>query len=935
MKSTSPQRVLQRIRALFFLTVLLPIGLGAWLSYQQIESSLLNQSYLRSYDAARFHGTLIIEQLLRTDASLKGMIAKGIADSSNPLAADLIVIDPNNNVIEASGSLPIEQYPNINTSNTLGDQRSTIVTSQESAQIFLSGNADSLTEADARFIAQLNKQALFGNEEDQLVHAELCIIERTTVLHCTSALTQEIESLLDAMQAIGNDGRFAWKSASGYDYFGSMRELFLPSRFHSASWSIVVAEREDTVFAPIAVFRWLFPALSLLTIVVLLLLAVNQTRRQLGPLSKLRAHAARLGTGDFDTRLELETNNEFEALADSFNGMAERLGSQFQYLEAMSEIDAALLNSADLNRLSETILARVSTLLPVESAAILSLNTKQQREPSLLFYADHNQSDLQTEQEAIPAWLVQSLSTSEEVVSLDRDSEDTQALEGLIDGTGPLLIHPLHFEQRPLGALLLRHNKDSSLSDDDEERVEGIKDRLRVALSALDRQEKLYTQAHFDQLTSLPNRMLFVDRLNQSLAHAKRQNQKVAVIYADLDRFKIVNDTLGHDRGDQILKDAASRFCSLVRGSDTVARLSGDEFAIALPAISSHLDVVKVIKLLEAAFAKPFHLEGQEFQLNVSMGIALYPQDADTADNLLKNADIAMYRVKGDPINAFKFYEQRMNQELLDRTTLAQQLQHAVRNNGLSIAYQPKVDCNTHRIVSAEALIRWEHPVHGWISPAKFIPIAEEAGLIPEIGEYVLNAACEQMDIWRNSGLNINQIAVNVSPRQIQYTDFVSIVERTLSTMGLPPSCLELEITEDLLIEDYEKTEMALSRLKALGVGLALDDFGTGYSSLGHLHELSFDTLKIDKCFVDNIGTSDNSDAIVMSVVALGKTLDKKLVAEGVETVEQLRFLTKTGCHLIQGYYFSKPLMEAEFTQLLNRDCPLPYSEPKAVAVSQ
>lgn len=461
-----------------------------------------------------------------------------------------------------------------------------------------------------------------------------------------------------------------------------------------------------------------------------------------------------------------------------------------------------------------------------------------------------------------------------------------------------------------------------------QERIQAIRDRLTVALSALERQYALYVQAHYDHLTGLPNRMLFLDRLDQYFAQARRQHKRVAVVYADLDKFKLINDTLGHKFGDEVLKEAAGRFAPLIRGSDTVARLSGDEFALALPAVVSDNDVDRVLKDVIREFAAPFSVAGQEFHLNVSMGVALYPDDGGTAEEVLKRADIAMYRAKSNPGCAYRFYEERMNHELQERTRLAQELKQALRDGGLSLAFQPKVDATTHRIESAEALIRWQHPERGWMSPGLFIPVAEEAGLIPEIGEFALQAACEQCAQWQREGLSINQVAVNVSPRQIQYTDLVSVVEQTLVRTQLPPHCLELEITEDLLIEDYEKTEAVLSQLKALGVGLALDDFGTGYSSLGHLHELSFDTLKIDKCFVDNIGTSDSSDAIVNSIVALGKTLNKKLVAEGVENLDQLRFLADTGCELIQGYYFSKPLSPEELSQLLALDCALPYSEP-------
>ncbi|MDZ7782964.1 MAG: bifunctional diguanylate cyclase/phosphodiesterase [Halioglobus sp.] len=410
----------------------------------------------------------------------------------------------------------------------------------------------------------------------------------------------------------------------------------------------------------------------------------------------------------------------------------------------------------------------------------------------------------------------------------------------------------------------------------------------------------------------------------------RANHQRIGVIYADLDRFKVVNDTHGHFAGDTVLRETAHRLRELVRESDTVARLSGDEFVFALPGLKEPAAIMKVVDAIIDVLEKPFSINGQDFLLDVSIGISMYPGDGDCAEELLKNADLAMYKAKAAPATRYLFFEETMNREIRERSKLGQDLLYAISREQLSLAYQPKVDARSHRIRSAEALVRWRHPVRGWVSPAKFIPISEETGAIQAIGEFALRQACEQFSQWRLQGLPIEQVAVNISPYQVLYSDLPALVVKVLTENGLEPHHLELEITESLLIDDYAKSEEVLSTLKSIGISLALDDFGTGYSSLAHIHQLSFDTLKIDKCFLDDLGVRPNAEAIIESILAMGLSLDKNIVAEGIDNQAQLRFLRDKGCHLYQGYYFSKPLTSDELENLLSRGQALPVAANEA-----
>lgn len=927
-------RVLRRVLQLFVIAVLLPIGLGAVVSFYQVEKSLEEQSYLRSYDASRFHGTVVLENLLKAQRELDTVLARientGFSETiETTFASDLLLISQGQPPQAITGDQPVEGFP-LEKLTFNGSGRPAIYIGERDGAIFMAVKSPPLSERNQILLGRLNKPMIFGNEHEQLLYAQLCIFQANKALYCTSELATEKDLIQSHLTRPLAERRLNWQTRENTRMLASVRDLFLPSHFESSIWQVVVAESETLVYAPVSVFRWLFPALTALSILSMLFLVVTQTRRHLSPLSKLQENARKLGGGDFDARISLNTQDEFEALGDSFNDMADKLGTQFNFLEVMAEIDTVMLASADLAGVCKTILDNVPKILPTSGLAVLTLN--QARESSgRLFYRSWNDSKtIEYNDKRVEKNFLLRLQQNPEAFFVEDKQEATALFGGLDlapeDHNTRTLIHPLYFEGKLLGALCLAFSESTELTADYEGRISSITDRTTLALSAVERQERLYKQAHFDELTGLPNRQLFMDRLEQCLAKAEREKSHVAVLYADLDRFKSINDTMGHAYGDLALKQAATRFSRLIRGSDTLARLSGDEFVFAIPDLKEPRDVMQVVQTIMNDFNTPFQLNQQEFVLGLSIGIAVAPESGDSAENLVKNADIAMYRAKGNPTTAFKFFEESMNAEIRERSSLAQDLLQAVRDKKLELVYQPKVHTQTHKIASAEALIRWKHPKLGYISPAKFIPIAEETGLIPQIGEFALNTACEQFAQWRRQGLPISQVAVNVSPRQIQYTDLVEVVESILERTAIPASCLELEITEDLLIEDYQKTEEMLSRLGKLGVGLALDDFGTGYSSLSHLHELSFDTLKIDKCFIDNLGTTDNSDAIVRSIIALGKSLDKKLVGEGVENEHQLRFLAGTGCHLIQGYYFSKPLSAPQLTNLLRANRPLPFS---------
>jgi diguanylate cyclase (GGDEF)-like protein/PAS domain S-box-containing protein len=432
-------------------------------------------------------------------------------------------------------------------------------------------------------------------------------------------------------------------------------------------------------------------------------------------------------------------------------------------------------------------------------------------------------------------------------------------------------------------------------------------------------EDKVSRLARFDTLTGLFNRSTFFDCFDHALAVAARSNQQLAVLFVDLDRFKDVNDTLGHFVGDEVLELMAQRLRNTVRGADTLARLGGDEFVLLAENTASTKSVADLAQRVVESLAEPLIAGGQDCRLGASVGIALYPADGEDAATLLRNADIAMYRAKGSGRNGFAFFSQVLDQPQKERLQLGASLHRALELNQLLLLYQPKVSVPTGAMVGVEALIRWQHPERGLVPPAAFIPLAEESGLIPQFGRWVLRTACAQAMTWQTSGLPPFSVAVNLSARQFNDPQLAADIRAALSETGLDPQLLELEITESVMVDQYERAVEALREIKAMGVQVSIDDFGTGYSSLARLQKLPIDALKIDRSFIDDISPDSDDAAITTAIIAMAHSLRLRVVAEGVETREQAQFLRERSCDEMQGYYFCRPVSPADIAVFARR----------------
>lgn len=471
--------------------------------------------------------------------------------------------------------------------------------------------------------------------------------------------------------------------------------------------------------------------------------------------------------------------------------------------------------------------------------------------------------------------------------------------------------------EQPVGVLGAYADTPREFSSDDVSFLQGIANILGAADERQRANDQLSHMALHDPLTGLPNRLLLTDRLNVALSHARRHNQQVALLFLDLDRFKHVNDVFGHDLGDQILREVANRLSGCVRFEDTVSRQGGDEFVIALSEIREDQDAARIADKLLTVITSPFILEETEINLGMSIGIACFPRNGEDAGTLLRNADTAMYVAKDQGRNRYQFFEPEMNMRALERLTLESDLHRAVERNELFLMYQPQLALSTGDVLGVEALVRWQHPSRGLISPGEFIPVAEECGLIVPVGNWVLESACSQHARWISQGLTKGSVAVNISALQFRQADFCDRINDVLLRTGLQPDLLELEVTEGVVMEGIDRVLDKLNRLRELGVTLAIDDFGTGYSSLNYLKQFPLHRLKIDQSFTRGLPDDQGNEAIAKAIIQMGHSLGLDVLAEGIETREEEKHLQTLGCDAGQGYLYARPLSAGDCEEYL------------------
>jgi diguanylate cyclase (GGDEF)-like protein len=705
----------------------------------------------------------------------------------------------------------------------------------------------------------------------------------------------------------------SWQGA-GEEWHGVLTHVSLvDERVITVPWAVVAVERGATFFARSKAMWALLPYAAALALLFAFFGAAYLARRHVPALTAIDQGLSALANRHFE-RLNVVAADEPRKLVSSFNACAASLEEQFRALHTLSEIDQLLLGPAELEEMLESILERVQTVTSCHSVGI-TLRDADAPGRGRIYLAANGLTGLPVSRVTLDDDMVATLATEVEGLTITRCEEARHSFLRPLNEVGSefFWVWPVMPGER-VEAILAIGYREAPASDPQVANCGGqFARRLAIALSKTARDERLHRQAHYDPLTALPNRLLFLDRLNQELASATAGLGRGAVLYIDLDHFKRVNDSVGHAAGDQLLTIVAQRLRSCVKDGDTVARLGGDEFTVILRNVADPDAARAVADRIIESLQLPVNIGGRDQYVCASIGITLFPDDGMTLEELMRNADTAMYRAKDLGRGRSMFFDLNMTGKPAAPTETG--LHRALRRREFSLFYQPQFSVADGSLMGLEALLRWQTPRDGLRYPGEFVPAAEESGLIVDIGGWVLETACAQLAEWRNQNIAPPRLALNVSAQQLKHAEFPKTVKRALEKYGLPPTLLELELTESVFAD--EVAGAALVRLSQIGVHLALDDFGTGYSSLNYLRQYPIGTVKIDRTFLEDVPQNPASATLVETIVVMAHALGKRVVAEGIEVVEQLEFLRERRCDVAQGFYLARPLATSAVTELL------------------
>ena len=916
--------VSKRIFGLFLVAAVVPMMFTAWLAWHEINRGHEQESERALRSSAKEYGVRILAQLDLASDKAREIIRIAKRDGLGQIYDHDYLVDDFSNVwvvreafapatileAEANG---VEFSPSDET-HLVGGGTKLVVTKQNKL-ILLQAVGDWAPGCLVAF--QLNTDKIWGSRDELPYNTEICVFgEGGNKLHCTDAVELDIHSDLLG-KAENRSAVFGEWEHEGETQLVSLWQLFLSGPLAAPAFDIIAMQPKAFAMRSGADFSRIFIPAVVLVLVLVVLLSFNLVARSLIPLQHLTIAARQIAGGNLTSRVRVRTGDEFEWLAEAFNNMASRLERQISALEAMSGIDRMILAGTKFEDVSEDVVGHLVNLTRCDAAAVIARDVDSSNKGKMISLYDGH---LLHERIDLPRNIGHEWCQPRQVDIAEVDIADAPYKDRFDSyGQGFVVLVPVVLNQDLKGVLLLGFKSRSEMSQGSMQRVVDLAGRFAVALSSVEREETLYRQAHFDVLTGLPNRQLLKDRLDRHISSARVDERSGALLFLDLDRFKEINDVFGHSIGDGVLIQAAKRIMSLVRERDTVARLGGDEFVVILPNVRHEMTVRAMAERLLEKLAEAFTVQNIDHYVSASIGIVMFPEDGDSVETLLKNADAAMYRAKDAGRNRFEFFSERLNAESRRKIGLERDLRQAFREESLDLHYQPQFDIATGEISGAEALLRWTHPEKGAISPEEFIPLAEDSGLIIDIGAWVIEQACKDLCGILDRGLHPGPVAINVSARQLRETGFRRTVLDAVRRYGIHPGYLQLEVTETAVAQNRDTAIQLLESLRSSGVRVAIDDFGTGYSSLSYLQQMPFDMIKIDKSFIDKIGSGKTSDNICRTIIRMAEELGKKSIAEGVETGEQLEFLRRNGCDFVQGFFYSKALPQDLFVEFVEK----------------
>jgi diguanylate cyclase (GGDEF)-like protein len=871
-------RVAARTFAMFCVCAIVPIVLSATLADRMVSSKLQEQAASQLTQVSKSYGLLVFERLRQTDEVLAELATLAIGEQL-PLqelrsftSSRFRIVDVADNVVVGTALHAAARATHDEDDHQVSlmlhriagrtEVRLAVTKIQGSRQLTLT--------------AALQESYLWDAEAVHLSSTRICIDgPDAATLSCVGELP-DADGAKPGRMLLGK-----W-------------QLYLPPRYDVAPWLVRTWQPASIAFSTLDSFKRTLPIVTLIAIAVALLLSTLQIRRSHRPLALLTEAAKRIGRTHFEQRVQIDTKDEYRRLGNAFNRMSLGLARQFALFRTLERIDSMILHDPSTDTLMDRILPSLPRLLrsPLAAVAVASQDARQ-----IAIYV--SSAGMPVSRLHIQGRQIQSL-----IGAID---PDVSALTGLDEqlASQPLFGVPIEVDGALRGALLLAGKR--ARIGIRARHAGAFAHRFAVALGSEQRREALFRQAYYDELTGLPNRQLLKDRLQREITRSKRTQARFAVFYIDLDRFKNVNDSMGHSAGDELLCAVSSRLASEVREGDTLARLGGDEFVVIATALDAYPTHV-LAERLQACLGEPIGMRGASHVMQASLGVAIYPQDGADAEVLLRNADTAMYRAKAAGRGRVAYFEDEMNREVQRRLLIEQRLRTALRERTLMLSYQPKVSLVDGSLAGVEALARWTDSQLGMVSPTVFIAVAEECGLIEELGSWALQEACATYQRLRLAGVELGHVSVNVSIRQLRERGFLQKVRNALERCGMNAQALEIEVTESTLADNPQLVIAALDELRLMGVRVAIDDFGTGYSSMSSLAVLPTDVLKIDRSFVMDCGTHQTSRSVIEAIVSMAHVLGKVTVAEGVETQAQLQTLRQLGCDFAQGHVFAMPM---------------------------
>ena len=911
-----------RVFSLFILSSLIPVLVLAALSLYHVSLISSEQVASRLEQDTKIYGLSIYDRLQVIEEELlfhRSMLdVKGVLPATGFRSLEHIsswnIYGGNNGInknLQGDSSLTPEFDDGA--IEHMKEGRSVLsVTFQEAGlpAIFMSRIVN-LQETNFRILtALINQNYLWGDQDRFTEDVSACVLDASfQYIHCSNSAAHLAGNILRQGGRLTPDSLDELLESE--EMFFGRWTLFMQPNYFTSKWNLVLFQNRQEAFSQLKQFAGIYLIILLLCLLIVILFSIYLIRRNSVPLEALMKGIRKIAENKFNTTVKVDSHDEYKEVANAFNSMSSRIGNQIKRLETQAYIDRLILSRPSVDDIVDISHHGIKELIScdwVELAILDSVHssvfhlrgggttTGHEKNPSRYLTCDRE--------------LIDSALQGEPILLSDSSNQFFSKLRLLnVPDLSIWLLLPILNVDELFGIFILGYHGEP-MQDDIDDGME-FSNRIAVAFANAAWEEKLYNQARYDLLTALPNRASLEERLEKEISHASRTGEYVVVLFLDLDRFKNVNDSLGHEFGDAVLKEMSSRLHKGLREEDTISRHGGDEFIIMLRGLVDRNMAVKISSLVAEKIielvAKPFILDEHEIRMTTSIGISVYPTDARDMNTLLRNADSAMYHAKDMGRGNFQFYSEALNAAANYRLEMETKLHRAIEQDEFKLYYQPKYDIKTEKIIGCEALIRWKDEEGNMIAPDQFIAVAEDIGLMTVIGQWALRVACKQAREWSLP------ISVNISARHFHHGNLIEHVADALNDAKLDPNLLEIEITETTTMENLKKTVAVLTALKEIGVKISIDDFGTGYSSLNYLKHFPVDTLKIDRVFIKNILLYEKDLAIVKSTVGLAHNLGLNVVAEGVELEAQRSTLEELGCDEMQGFLYSQALPPKEF----------------------